>query len=1323
MAVQAGVIQTQLTADTKQFTSGMQTAQRSFQQTVSAIQGAAPRAAASVQQVGAAADQVSVAVGRLQTTFRRSMAAIGAGFILPSILGKANQAIIGFNQELDSAKISMETFLGSEEAANEMLGTLQKFAARTPFNFSDLLGTSQQMLAMGVAAEELIPRLTAVGDAAAAMGGSPEVLQRVQRALGQIQAKGRVQAEELMQLAEVGIPAYEYIAELTGGSIPQALDMMKKGQIDAASAIDALLTGMATSFGGMMEEQAKTMMGALSTVQDYVEITVGKLGRPIFEAIRDAMLKVADFLSSPSVVKAADEFATNFSDTLRNIGSVALPILKEVAMSAIEVGKALIAFGQGIYNGIQGATPVLIAVGAAFVGVAKAVELVVEMLDPIISLLAENQAVASTLVMVLGLLIIKNKLFGQSAEGVARAGTRMIASFRAVIAQMKLMAAQQQTLARYTNTSGSAFVAFGKMAATGFRAAAAAAKAFLASILPLLAVAVALEAAMSIFQAYKDRNKDLEERTQSLTDALRDNTTALLENRDALAKGVKGAEILEETLMADSDAASKLTASFGKLGKEFDIDTFVGLESDFNKQAKAMLRAAGASEEYIDSIVSAVNEVDKGSLDEVMFELTAKLGGAGVPKEVIQQYLDWAMALEELQDQVENTDLQTVVQAELDAMVGAGQLTQAMRAQAQAFADSEAAAKGLSETQRAYVLYQKAVEMASGAANRGFQIEAQQLAENEARMAAFNAQAELTAAALQKNGFGAMTVAEIYAEMAAATDDGTVKFEDFRIAVLGATSALMGLADAQKKALDESLRAADVIGNLDSTQMEFDQAVRNTVDSILELAFQTQQLGGSQTELAGSTIAMVNNLIAAGEVAGKSREEMIGLIDSLLDLDKINPVIKVALDLDLTAAIAKAQSIARDLVKGMAASADAMGAKILASPLYQAAMEVVAALQAAQGTAAASGGTWAPSPPSGGGGGGGGGAAGPTTSPLDYIANRYERGVASFREYVTALRAELTKYEEFSNEWMNIQRQIDQLMATRASDRMTKLANRYQRGDIGFAKYLKVLEKQRDQYEKFSDEWMAITDTIKQVKQDRELKRLEPIQKRINNLLDRRQKKEREIARQQQKINRILDKQAQVSRQVSDSLRDMSSVDFSTFGSAQGGLADLVNQAQQFRDAIAMLTEAGASDALIREVINRGPQEGLAMARGLLADGGANIDTLNGLVRDLNRTAKEAGTLVADTLYGEQLAAQQEALEPLLRQLEEINANIREARERRRAIRNGEDAQEASQASGGRNGGTTIVNQTFNITTNDPRRVTEAVARNGRNNGRTRTRT
>lgn len=326
---------------------------RQIQTQLKGLQDVAEKAATSSGASVGAINKVEGAVGRLRTTLIRGAVALGAYHFIPEIFNTAKEAIFGFNQQLDEARISFTTFTGSATKAEAILNDLKDFAAKTPFEFKDLLSASQRMLAMGTAAKDLLPRLTAIGDAAAAMGGSPFIIERIQRALGQIQAKGRVQAEELMQLAEVGIPAYRYIAEAIGTDIPTALNQMRKGTIDSATAIDALLKGMASDFGGMMAQQSKTMMGAWSNVKDFVTQKVAEMTRGVFDQARKGMVALSDWLQSPAVQKAASDFAANLNKMLQSaikVGGQLVNALKPAFQDLVAATKAAWEIAQRLFE-------------------------------------------------------------------------------------------------------------------------------------------------------------------------------------------------------------------------------------------------------------------------------------------------------------------------------------------------------------------------------------------------------------------------------------------------------------------------------------------------------------------------------------------------------------------------------------------------------------------------------------------------------------------------------------------------------------------------------------------------------------------------------------------------------------------------------------------------------------------------------------------------------------------------------------------------------------------------------------------------------------
>lgn len=223
-----------------------------------------------------------------------------------SALGvKAVQAAGNFQQ----VQAAMTNMLGSAERAKNLLGQLQDFAAKTPFEFNDVAAASQKFLAFGFTAEQIIPTLKAVGDAAAGVGLGKEGIDRITLALGQMAAKSKVQSDEMLQLTEAGIPAWQMLADKIGTSVPQAMDMVSKGAVDAQTGLQALVGGMEDKFGGMMDQQAQTITGTWSNMMDGLSQSAIAVGQ-----------QISDALNLPDLFSSLGDSLQQFANLVKNQG-------------------------------------------------------------------------------------------------------------------------------------------------------------------------------------------------------------------------------------------------------------------------------------------------------------------------------------------------------------------------------------------------------------------------------------------------------------------------------------------------------------------------------------------------------------------------------------------------------------------------------------------------------------------------------------------------------------------------------------------------------------------------------------------------------------------------------------------------------------------------------------------------------------------------------------------------------------------------------------------------------------------------------------------
>ncbi|GAB4275132.1 tape measure protein [Thermincola ferriacetica] len=305
---------------------------------------------------------------------RLTQAAVAAGAAIGTALGGATVAGVKANAEYEQLRIGFETMLGSAQKANAFLKELQMFAAKTPFEFDDVTGAAKKFMALGFEANQVIPTLTAVGNAVSALGGGKEMIDRVTMALGQMQTKGRVQAEELLQLAEQGIPVYEILKEKLGLTAEQVANIGKEG-IKSDAAIKAIVEGLNERFPNMMEKQSSSLLGLLSTAKDYFKIVLKDITGPLFDQLKVKLqeaMKAFDELKKTGKldewIKRGQEIMTSFLNVLEKVGA------------------AVIKIGGWVIENWGAIQPVLIGIGAAvasFQAISAAMTIIEGLANPI----------------------------------------------------------------------------------------------------------------------------------------------------------------------------------------------------------------------------------------------------------------------------------------------------------------------------------------------------------------------------------------------------------------------------------------------------------------------------------------------------------------------------------------------------------------------------------------------------------------------------------------------------------------------------------------------------------------------------------------------------------------------------------------------------------------------------------------------------------------------------------------------------------------------------------------------------------------------------
>lgn len=310
-------------------------------------------------EVSKLTDTTSKAISSLGSGFSKAGTVLTAAITAPlAIAGvKAARWASQTAANAEQVDIAFNTMLGPERA-KKMIADLVEFAKTTPFEMAGLNKATQQMLAYGFAANDIIPMLTDVGNATAALGAGQQGIDAITRALGQMHGKGVAASQEMMQLTEVGIPAWDYLAKALHTDVAGAMDMVTKKAVSADVAIAAIRAGMQGDFGGLMIKQSRTLTGVLSNLADAATATIMKVYQTDgYKKMTDALSKLADPIQKlveslmplfERGMEALASMATNAANAINQMSASDIQtIAKSIGMLA-GTGPALLVIGKSM---------------------------------------------------------------------------------------------------------------------------------------------------------------------------------------------------------------------------------------------------------------------------------------------------------------------------------------------------------------------------------------------------------------------------------------------------------------------------------------------------------------------------------------------------------------------------------------------------------------------------------------------------------------------------------------------------------------------------------------------------------------------------------------------------------------------------------------------------------------------------------------------------------------------------------------------------------------------------------------------------------------
>lgn len=229
---------------------------------------------AEMKQAPTVGEGISSLFGRLNGDARQLAMSLVGGLGFEQLA----EHIFNVRSQFQQLEISFTTMLGSEQKAGALMDELIQTAARTPFNMTDVTEGAKQLLAYGIQANEVNDTLVHLGDIAS---GLNIPLSQLVYLYGTTISQGRMFTMDLRQFMGRGIPLAEELGKILHQNTTEVQESVSKGKVTSDIFKEAIanMTQAGGRFGGLMEQQAETLQGRWSNIEDTIDQAINSIGQ------------------------------------------------------------------------------------------------------------------------------------------------------------------------------------------------------------------------------------------------------------------------------------------------------------------------------------------------------------------------------------------------------------------------------------------------------------------------------------------------------------------------------------------------------------------------------------------------------------------------------------------------------------------------------------------------------------------------------------------------------------------------------------------------------------------------------------------------------------------------------------------------------------------------------------------------------------------------------------------------------------------------------------------------------------------------------------
>ncbi|WP_337653446.1 tape measure protein, partial [Allisonella histaminiformans] len=250
------------------------------------------------------------------------------------------------------------SFQIGEEQTDKLIKNIQTIGEQSAYDSNDLMNMAKQWVNIGDSADSATQKMKTIVDVGSAYGLTREQIEGANLALTQMQMSGKIGQQDMMQLINAGIPAWQLLSESMGLPVAQLKEMSSKGEL-TQQAIDTLFQSMQTKCQGATANMNGTLSAAFSNLDEVVHNTMASVGDIISKAF-----------NVQGVSSSLSEFVGKFRQDLEYIKNLMSHMSFSEALEK-EYGKVgglieIVGNLAAAYMAVKGAQMLCVAAQAAF---------------------------------------------------------------------------------------------------------------------------------------------------------------------------------------------------------------------------------------------------------------------------------------------------------------------------------------------------------------------------------------------------------------------------------------------------------------------------------------------------------------------------------------------------------------------------------------------------------------------------------------------------------------------------------------------------------------------------------------------------------------------------------------------------------------------------------------------------------------------------------------------------------------------------------------------------------------------------------------------